>query len=366
MTTPIHSVFFLALLSLFVPTTPLLAAEQPMSQLQIAVVQVRPIGAFTSIGGTVVPVREITFTAQLPARVELIAGNEGDFFAKGKTLVALDEEELLAQRRAAVAQISSAEAALRNAQVQFSRERQSPTSTNMMDQIMPGMGDLMGNNTKGVDRRANLHSYSTQIEQARSGLLQAQSQLQELDAKLRDAKSVAPFDGYIIRKHVNQGDTVHPGQPLVEFADMRQLQLQADIPNRLASTLWQGALVKIKLDNKQQSQLTAKVSQIFPMADPSRHTVRIKFDLPPSSLARAGMYAEVMLPEPGHQHSSYPIIPLSAVVNKGGLPMVYVIGHDQQPRLHLLRLGEQLSNNEVVVLTGLQGGEQILLNPQAY
>jgi multidrug resistance efflux pump len=49
------------------------------------------------------------------------------------SLVSLDEDELLAQRRAAQAQIATAEASMRNAGVQYSRERQVPRSNNMMD-----------------------------------------------------------------------------------------------------------------------------------------------------------------------------------------------------------------------------------------
>jgi hypothetical protein len=56
------------------------------------------------------------------------------------------------------------------------------------------------------------------------------------------------------------------------------------------------------------------------------------------------------------------MIPVSAVVYRGGLPMVYVLDTQNQPRLHLLRLGEQFGE-QVTVLTGLQGGERILANP---
>jgi multidrug efflux pump subunit AcrA (membrane-fusion protein) len=326
-------------------------------------VERRAVGGNTTIGGTVVPTQEITFTAQMPGAVQLIAGTEGDFFKKGAVLAVIDDTEMRAKRAAALAQIRNAEAAYRNAEVQYHRERKDPTPQggNMMSQMMPipFFGD---NKPTGVQRDATLHQYGTQIEQAQGALVAAQAQLKEVDAKLQDVKSVAPFDGYIVRKHVNKGDTVQPGQPLLAFADMGQLQAQVDVPTRLAAPLQPGFATRVKLDDPKETIVMARVSQVFPMADPTRHTVRVKLDLQPGAPAKAGMYAEVLIPQPLSDQGSLPVIPAAAVVHRGGLPMVYVLDSQEKPRLHLLRLGEQFGDT-VTVLTGLQGGERILLRP---
>lgn len=343
-----------------------IAVAQPSDQKPQSwiLVERRAVGGSASVGGTLVPVEEITFTAQMPGSVEYIAGTEGDFFAQGDVLAAMDESELNAQRQAAEAEIRNADAALRNAGVQYHRERESPTRTDMMGQMMPmnPMSMFGSSEPKGIDRRATLHQYGTHIEQAQGAVWQARSRLQEIDAKLKDTKSVAPFDGYILQKYVNKGDTVQPGQPLIRFGDMSQLQIQADIPARLASSLRPGMIAHARLDDINKTQTPARVAQVFPMADPTRHTVRVKFDLPIGVSAKAGMYAEVLVPQVGADQGSYPVIPVSAVVWRGGLPMVYVLDTENQPRLHLLRLGEQLGDY-VAVLTGLQGGERILANP---
>ncbi|MCG6940338.1 MAG: efflux RND transporter periplasmic adaptor subunit [Thiohalocapsa sp.] len=330
-----------------------------------AVVERRSVGGNTTVGGTVVPMREITFTAQMPGNVEQIAGNEGDFFKRGAVLVTLDPSALRAKRQAAIAQITNAQAAYRNAEVQFQRERRDPTPTqgNMMSQIMP-MPFFGDNEDSDITREANLHQYGTQIEQARGALVAAQAQLREIDAQLDDVNSIAPFDGYITEKHANAGDTVQPGQPLLSFADVGRLQVQADVPTRLSAPLNPGFMTRVKLDDSAGTIVAARVAQVFPMADPTRHTVRVKLDLQPNAPAKAGMYAEVLIPQPGSDQGALPVIPVSAIVRRGGLPMVYVLDEEDQPRLHLLRLGEQWGDT-VSVLTGLQGGERILLEPPA-
>ncbi|WP_200375638.1 efflux RND transporter periplasmic adaptor subunit [Thiocystis violacea] len=345
------------------PSLPETLQPPPGETPRWATVERRNLGGNTTVGGTIVPVEEITFTAQMPGGVELIAGSEGDFFRKGTVLAVLDDAALVAQRQAALAAIANAQAAVRNAEVQYQRERADPTPQqgNMMSQMMP-MPFFGDNKGTGVSRSANLHQYGTQIEQAQGALVTAQAQLREVDAKLGDIKSVAPFDGYITHKHVNVGDTVQPGQPLLGFADMQRLQLQADVPTRLSAPLQPGFMTRVKLDDPSQTVVPARVAQVFPMADPTRHTIRVKLDLQEGAPAKAGMYAEVLIPQRESELGAVPVIPVSALIYRGGLPMVYVLDEQDRPRLHLLRLGEQYGD-QVSVLTGLQGGERLLIDP---
>jgi multidrug efflux pump subunit AcrA (membrane-fusion protein) len=341
------------------------ANAQPGDAQKVVVVQLRALGDAASVGGTVVPFEEITFTAQVPGRVEKIAGKEGDHFKEGYVLVELSTASLMAKRQAAVAQIQNANAAMRNAGFQVHRERESPTSSGMMDQVFPGnpMSGMFGGEQREWNERSTLRSRETQLQQARGSLAQAQAQLRQIDSSIRDAKTVAPFDGVITAKMVNRGDTLNPGQPLLTYANMSRLQIQIDVPARLAEGLYPGVPVSVRLDDSRKTVVQATVGRVFPMADATRHTVRVKLDLPPGTPAKAGMYAEVNVSQQGSSGQMVPTIPLSAVVRKGGLPMVYVVREDGSRRLNLLRLGEQLDADNVVVLTGLRGGERILANP---
>lgn len=327
------------------------------------VVEARSVASEVSVGGSVVPAREITFTAQMPGRVEYLAGDEGGFFKRGTVLVAMDDDALLAQRRAAIAKIGNAQAAQRNASMQYQRELQSPDKKGMFGQMMPGpFGNMMSESKKGIEREADLYSQRTGIEQAQSSLMQAHSQVQQIDAKLRDTRSNAPFDGVIIEKKVEVGDTVQPGQPLVVFADMSRLQLQADVPARLAVALREGMVISARLDDVADTRIQASLVQVFPMADPTRHTVRVKFDIPKDAPAAPGMYAEVLIPEPGAIGMDLPVIPGKAVFRRGGLPMVKVLNQAGQTELRLVRLGERLGNGKRVVLAGVVPGEKVVVS----
>jgi RND family efflux transporter MFP subunit len=339
-----------------------------------------------AVGGTVIPYREVTFSAQLPGRVKYIAGREGDSFQDQTVLVTLDDSELRAQRQALLAQIASADAKIRNAGVQFNRELYSPQShnapggmglPNLFDQMFTRpMEDFIGERDKQTELSADLFASRTQIQEAHHRMMQLQAELQALDSKLRDAQSIAPFAGVMIDKFVEVGDTVQPGQPLLKFADVEYLQVEVDIPARLRPGLREGMMLSAELDvpvaransfadahqSANMQHFPVRIAQIFPMADPQRHTVKVKFDLP-QGLSEPGMYAKVLIPDFASTARANPVIPETAIRYNGSLPGVYVLDDQGQPQLRLIRLGEAMPDHRITVLSGLRAGERILADP---
>jgi multidrug efflux pump subunit AcrA (membrane-fusion protein) len=326
------------------------------------------------ISGSVVPFKEVTLAAQLPGRVKFIAGIEGELFESGTTLVALDEDELLANRSSAYAQLAAADADLRNAGVQYSRELWSPQSSNapggmaipnLFDQMFtrPAEG-FFGQRDRGAERSADLYASGTRMEQARSAMLRAQSEIRAIDAKLRDAKSLAPFDGVIVEKYVEEGDTVQPGQPMLKFADVTWLQIEVDVPAQLAQGLRpMSVLQNAATFDDHPEPVAIRVAQVFPTADVQRHTIKIKFDIP-QGVSKPGMYAKVLIPDvTGPTKQQLPVIPSTAIRYRGSLPVVYVQNQAGEPELRMIRQGKRLDNGMTMVLSGVAPGDRVYPNP---
>ena len=347
--------------------------QPPNNNPGVITVQTRAVGTTTSLGGTVVPFREVTLAAQLAGRVVFLRGGEGDWFEDKEVLAALGDEDLLAQRRAAVADAANADFAVRNARVQFSRELYSGRSdrpNTEMGMGVPSMFDqfftkpvsgMTGLSSPYMDRRAEVYGAGTTVEQAQAALARAQARIEELDAKLRDTRSIAPFAGVIVQKFAEVGDTVQPGQPILKVADTRNLQIRADVPARLMPGLTRGMIVPAKLDVG-NTRVDVRVAQIYPMADTQRHTVTVKFDIAPGSPAGPGMYAEVQIPDISAPTNSLPFVPISAVVWRGSLPAVFVMGADNKTELRMVRVGERIGGG-YSILSGLNVGEHILAAP---
>ncbi len=294
-----------------------------------------------SVGGTVIPYKEVTMAAQLPGRVTFLAGIEGDSFKEGELLVAIDDAELVAKRRAMIAQMATADAQIRNAGVQYSREVFSPRANaapggmgvpNLFDQMFTRpMESIVGDRERGAERGADLFASGIQIQEAQNAMMRLQAELQALDTKIRDARSVSPFVGIIVKKFVEVGDTVQPGQPLLNYADVEYLQVEVDVPARLRPGLREGMMVKAELDQDNQ-RIPVRVAQIYPTADPQRHTVKVKFDLPQGASA-PGMYTKVLIPDLSAPARTNPVIPATAIRYNGSLPGVYVVSEGGELQL---------------------------------
>ncbi len=339
----------------------------------VITVGVAPHGGYVILGGSVIPLKEVTLAAQIPGRIVNIAGEEGDEFTAGTVLVKINDDDLQAKKIAAEAQLSSAKNAMQNAQVQYNRELWNPRVYNprpMAGMGMPSMFDgffnnfndngFLNNGNKSIERHADLVTQGTQVATARSHITEAESALRAINAKLRDTQAIAPFDGVIMKKMVEIGDTVQPGQPLIVFSYSKFLRIQAEVPARLMPGLKKGMVVPARLDVG-NTQVNARVAQISPVADSQQHTVTVKFDLPEGVPGGAGMYAEVMIPDVSSPTRALPVIPMAAINKKGSLPSVEVIDEDNKPKMRLVRIGEVIDENTVTILSGLKPGERILI-----
>jgi multidrug efflux pump subunit AcrA (membrane-fusion protein) len=328
-----------------------------------------------TLSGTVIPFKEVTLTAQTPGRIEMISGREGDRFKQNDLLLSIGDEDLRAKRQALQAQKINAQAVLQNAQVQYSRELYSPRSESpgsmpgfglpiMMDNMFTKpMSSFMGQAEPALERHADLYTAVTGVNQARATIMQTDSQLRELDAKIRDARAIAPFDGMILKKMVEVGDTVQPGQPLISFGHIKYLRLQSEVPSRLVKGLKKGLMISVLLDNGLETK--ARVAQVYPMADPGKHTVTVKFDLPKGIKAAPGMYAELKVPESagGKSPNAQAVIPESALIRGRSLPAVLIVTDKGESRVRLVRIGQNIGDHQVVVLSGLKAGQRVIDNP---
>jgi len=327
----------------------------------------------TVLGSTVIPYKEVTLTAQFPGRIMSIAGDVGTKLPAGTLLVKINDEALRAKQGMLEAQLESAQASLKNAQSQYTREMVSPRSKDISG--MPGMGmpsmmdiyftrpfaDAMGTTNTNYNRYSDLLNSATVVTQARSKVMQSWAQLNGLTANLKNAKSVAPFEGMILQKMVEEGDTVQPGQPLLKFGFVKYLRVKADVPEMLVGGLRKEMIVPVKI-NGQISE--ARVAQIHPIADAARHTVVVKFDLKSGVNASPGMYAELYLPDGSRGTKSVTIIPKSALIKGRSLPSLLVLDSTKNTtQLRLVRLGSDQQNGKIEVITGVSAGEKIVNNP---
>ena len=367
--------FYLLVISLVLTSS--YVHSETLESLSVIPVKTLPIPANRLlVSGSVAARKSVVLSAQMPGRITAILGEEGDRFKKGDFLVKINDDELLARRQTAVAQFTSASIAVNNAGVQFNRQISSRSTSNrapggmgmpgMFDQLFTNpMADMMGTRDYDVERGADIFASRAQLDQAHQALQQASAQIQQIDTKFRDTLSIAPFDGVIVKKSIEVGDTVQPGQPLLIYEDISELQILADMPSRLVKSLREGQDLSARIDGI-NTEIEVKVSKIFPTSDPVRHTTRVKFSLPVTTDVSPGNYAEVWIPVSKGASKKRFLVPSSAIVARGGLPTIFIVNQQNQVELRLVRVGRLLSSGEVVIDYGVSETDRVLDKPPAF
>ena len=63
-------------------------------QADIYTVRVASQGGYVILGGSLIPLKEVTLSAQMPGRIDSIAGEEGGDFTAGTVLLTINDDNL--------------------------------------------------------------------------------------------------------------------------------------------------------------------------------------------------------------------------------------------------------------------------------
>jgi hypothetical protein len=173
-----------------------------------------------------------------------------------------------------------------------------------------------------------------------------------------------------------------PGRPLLTLYDPTALRVTAALPESAAPR----ESKQVGLEIPGSGSVSGSVSgspvlrnpasmQVLPAVDPATHTVTVRFDLADDRSGSGhaplapGMFARVWLTgdaraDATHSEIGRARVPFSSVVRRAELSGIYVVDAQGKPRLRQVRLG-RLDHANVEVLSGLNPGDRIALDPQA-
>ena len=296
------------------------------------------IEAYRDLDGTVEAVNQSTVSAQVQATVTGIYVDVGDRVAAGTLLVKLDDTEIRARLEQAKASVAEAKANLADARSQLQRTKK------LFARKMTSQADL-------DKTQANYEAAQARLDAARAQVTVAQRQLSY-------TRIEAPYGGLVVSRHVELGETVQPGTPLLTGLSLAELRVSVQVPQALKGSISKGSPVDVFYHDKELAKVD--VTRVSPLADPQTHDFEVRAALPKdTSGVLPGEAVKVRFPL---GKRSALMIPLSAVMHQGELTTVYVLDAQQQPVLRQIRLGER-RGQDVEVLAGLRDGETISTDP---
>lgn len=196
-----------------------------------------------------------------------------------------------------------------------------------------------------------------ETDRTRAELLAAEAALRRLRAQRDYMALVAPADGTIIRRDGEVGQYISPGQAVFVLACCAPLRVTADIDEEDINRVRIGQAVLLKADALPGQVFDGTVSEVTPKGDPVARTYRVRIALAAPGALQTGMTVDANLVVARHEHAL--LLPAGAV---HGDAVWLVEGQRlQQRRITVGIRGPQ----RVEVLQGLQGGEQVLAQPDA-
>jgi len=318
--------------------------------------------------GYVVAQRKAAIASKATGRLEWLGVAEGSRVKEGEVIARLDDRDVVAQERAAEANVKAARAGVDQAKVEEANARVE-----------------LKRNQELVDRnfisRSALDTAQARVDRAAAGVASAQAQVAAARASARNAEVAvdytqirAPFDGVILSKSANVGDMVTPFSSAVDskgavvnMADMSTLEVEADVSESSLGKIKVGQPAEIALDALPDSRFRGRIDRIVPTVDRAKATVmtKVKFDaidprVLPDMSAKVSFLSQEVTAE---QQKPLKAVATDAIAERDAKPVVFVVKDDVATAVPVT---PGIKVGDLTAITGnVAAGDRVVQKPDA-
>lgn len=316
--------------------------------------------------GYVVAQRKAAISSKVTGRIISIAVEEGSHVKAGQIVAKLENEDLIASKKQAEANLKvayynleHAKAELNDAILSFDRIK------NLYNQGFVSKADY-------DSAEARYKKAIASVEAAEANIKVSKAQIEAANVALEYTLLRAPFDAVVLTKNADIGDIVTPigaaaeaKAAVVTIADLNSLQVEVDVSESNIHQVKVGQPCEILLDALPESRFRGVVHMIVPTADRTKATVLVKVSfidkdrriLPEMSAKVAFLSRKIS------DNENKPLIAVKkdAVINRNGKNIVFVVKKNRALETPITvgrRLGDMIE-----VLNGVEVGNRVVLKP---
>jgi len=205
----------------------------------------------------------------------------------------------------------------------------------------------------------------------RAASLKAQVERFEIELKKKFIR--APFDGVVIKRHVDRGEWISEGETVAVIGKDDVIDIVAEVPQRFIQYVKTGMRVKAQANGQ---NLIGTVIAIVPRGDIATRTFPVKIRTPNQFSLIEGMSARVILPTGSSKKTL--IVPRDAVIPKFGQMVVFTVTDSKANMIPVQNIGynglnvgvesQRLKEGMFVVVKGnerLRNGQAVVFqNPE--
>jgi RND family efflux transporter MFP subunit len=287
--------------------------------------------------GTVEAVNQATMSSQTAGRIAEVFYDVDDYVESGAPIVRFSDVEQQAALQQANAALAEANARSIQANEDFER--------------VSGLFESGSASQREYDQAlASRDAATARVAAARSAVDSAKQQVEYTLVR-------APYAGIVTERHVQPGEAVGVGQPLMSGLSLEALRVIVDLPQQVTALVreHQNAFVVTGAGRVEATEVT-----IFPYADSASNTFRVRLELPEGQFdLYPGMFVKVAFVI-GESHRL--LVPTAALIRRSEVTGAYVVDEAGDIRMRQVRVGGEFGER-TEVLSGLRDGERVALDP---
>lgn len=334
-------VFFMALL---LPFTGAFSQENEPDResgatpVRVAEVEIKTVLKQMELVGTAEPVTESRVASEISGVVENFSVNEGDFVSKGQALLRLRDQRLKLRLKAAEADRERIRTNIEEAKKELDRMEKLKATQSVSE--------------KSYDEA--YYRYHTLLQ----NLEKSMAEIELLNYEISQKNIVAPFSGFIAAKHIQTGEWVNMGSPVVDLVDLSIIDIMVDVPERFFVNLSPGNDVSVVIRSVSLEPREEKIQALFPKGDANARTFPVKIALSnPDMKIKGGMEARVMFNVMNEQESL--MVHKDAVVIAGKERLVFRVENGHATPVPVIVLG--YLENLVSIEGDLKPGDKVVI-----
>ncbi|MCL6561149.1 MAG: efflux RND transporter periplasmic adaptor subunit, partial [Firmicutes bacterium] len=304
-----------------------------------------------SATGEIIAAADVNVMPKVTGRVEKVLVKVGDKVRQGQALLQLEGNET---RHA----LEQAEAGLELAQANWERARQALKDAEINFERSKILYDAQA-------------IAKSQLEQAESALVTAQSNLKVAAAQLKQAQATlhttqdnynnasltSPIDGVVAGIHVDPGDTVTPQAPAVTVVQLANPKVKVYVSENVVSSVKLGATVPVAI-NALHKTVNGTVLSVAPRADAATRAFAVEIQLPnEQGEIKPGMVARLNLST--GTSAGVLALPVDAVLEREGRYYVFIV-EDGKAKEISVQVGVT-SGDLVEIKNGLKIGQTVIV-----
>jgi cobalt-zinc-cadmium efflux system membrane fusion protein len=169
----------------------------------------------------------------------------------------------------------------------------------------------------------------------------------------------APISGIIAESSATPGATVEEGQLLYRIVALDRVHVVGAVPEQHLARLENSTSAEIDVPGLATPLTTTRLVSIGRVVDPQKRSVPITFELakPPASVAVGQGVTLRLITAP---KSNEIAIPVDAVIDDGGQPIVFVQAGGESFERRPVRVGGAREGGFVQIVSGVEAGERIV------